>query len=281
MTKNAVSTLVSLSTLVAFAAVSGCAAPGESDRLESPGASPAGLSEGAAPGGESVGTSSEELSWGPLEVSFGDCNEVASVTPVPYANARAIVPAAFEIAGDGAIAPFVVRVGRCEVVRVGGGPPEAGTIAQLGVSVVSPDGTGDINVYTNWYYTTSARLALRLNVLGVPAQWAPRLDYDLESGTLDVDVRFPAHPRFSLAAAVVEPGPAAFPSSVNWWRQHGSKVTKMNSAIPGARLGVATTTLTTPPGGALAAVLGASTASFPFLDSFNRFADATMTVTKD
>lgn len=282
MTNYAVTMLLSVSTLVGLVITSGCAAPGDREPGEPPGAAAPGDSEGAtAAGDENLGATSAELALRPLEVSFAGCDEIASVTPVAFAKARALVPANLTLASDGTIAPFVVRVGHCSTIDVGNGPPEAGTVAQLGPSIVSPDGTGDINIYTSWYYTTSLRLALRLNLLGVPAQWSPGLDYDLEGGTLDIDVGFPAIPRFQATSAVVEPGPSSIPSTVNWWRQNGSKLTKMSTVISNAFLGVASTTLTAPPGGVLANLFGASTVSFPFLDSFNRFPAGTMTVTKN
>ena len=64
----------------------------------------------------------------------------------------------------------MVRVADCRALSIDGGAPEAGIVAQLGVSIVSPDGTGDINNYTAWYYTTSKRLAVALRHLGVRAQ---------------------------------------------------------------------------------------------------------------
>ena len=280
MTKLSVSTLVSLSLVVGCSLAVGCAAPTESDGAKEE-ASAAAPASPASSEEENLGTSSEELKLKPLDVAFANCSEVASITPIPVANARQVVPANLPLAGDGTVAPFVVRVANCASVRVDGGPVESGTVAQLGVGIVSPDGTGDINNYTAWYYTTSLRLALRLALLGVNAQWAPRLDYDLANGTLDIDAKFPNVPRFHVTASVVEPA-FTIPFTANWWRQNGGKLTKMSTPIPVIHFGTATTTLTTPSNSALASLLGASTvSSFPFLDSFNRFPAATMTVTKN
>ena len=136
-------------------------------------------------------------------VEFTDCSELASITTITAAKARTVVPASFTLAGDASGTPFVVRVAHCRAVSVDDSAPEAATVAQLGVSIVSPDGTGDINNYTAWYFTTSLRLAVKLQLLGVPAQWTPGLGYSLvpgsaNSGTLRIDAgrrasRVPRH----------------------------------------------------------------------------------------
>lgn len=84
----------------------------------------------------------------PFDVSFNDCSELASITTISVARARTVVPASFALGGDATGVPFVVRVAHCRAVSIDGAAPRAGTVAQLGVSVVSPDGTGDINNYT-------------------------------------------------------------------------------------------------------------------------------------
>lgn len=226
-----------------------------------------------------VSATTEALALQPLHVTFNDCNEIASITPLPVAQARTVVPASLALAGDGTVAPFVVRVADCSAVSVDGSAFEPGTVAQLGVGIVSPDGTGDINNYTAWYYTTSLRLAVRLKALGIPAEWSPRLAYDRVGNTLGIDVKLPSHPPFHTTSTVVEPGPGAIPFAANWWRLNGQRLTKMSTPIPAIRFGGAATTLTTPANSALAQLLGSATvSSFPFLDSFNRFPTAPMTV---
>jgi hypothetical protein len=89
-----------------------------------------------------VGETSQGLKKEALDVSFQNCSEVASITTLSVAKARTVVPSSFMLAGDASGAPFVVRIANCNAVRIDGGAPEAGTVAQLGISVVSPDGTG-------------------------------------------------------------------------------------------------------------------------------------------
>ena len=217
-------------------------------------------------------------------VEFTDCSELASITTITAAKARTVVPASFTLAGDASGTPFVVRVAHCRAVSVDDSAPEAATVAQLGVSIVSPDGTGDINNYTAWYFTTSLRLAVKLQLLGVPAQWTPGLGYSLvpgsaNSGTLRIDVAA-GHPGFRVTAPVVEPVAAAVPFQANWWIQSGTQRTRMSTPIPALRFGTAAAILTTPRVGQLGQLLDRSTATFALLDSYNRFAQANMTVTR-
>jgi hypothetical protein len=215
-------------------------------------------------------------------VEFTDCSELASITTISTTHARSVVPESFTLAGDASGAPFVVRVAHCRAVSVNGSAPEAATVAQLGVSIVSPDGTGDINNYTAWYYTTSLRLAVTLQPLGVPAQWTPQLGYDLLSnsastGTLRIDLAA-GHPAFRVTAPVVEPVAAPVAFQANWWIQSGARRTKMSTPIPALRFGSASALLSTPRVGQLGQLLDGSTATFALLDSYNRFALAHMTV---
>jgi hypothetical protein len=187
------------------------------------------------------------------------------------------------LGGDANGVPFVVRVAHCQAMSIDGAAPQAGTVAQLGVSIVSPDRTGDINNYTAFYYTTSQQLARQLQLAGVPADYAPQLRYDLlpntdhTAGTLNIGV--PGRPAFRIAGPIVEPPPAAVPFLANWWIQGGIGLTKMSTPIPALRFGQATSTLQTPPGSRLGRLLGSSTETFALLDSFNRFPGAQMTVT--
>ncbi len=184
-------------------------------------------------------------------VEFTDCSELASITTITVAKARTVVPASFTLAVDtGGGTPFVVRVAHCRAVSVDGNAPEAGTVAQLGVSIVSPDGTGDINNYTAWYYTTSLRFAVKLQLLGVPH--SGRRD---SATTSCRTPRRPApcastwpagHPAFRVTAPVVEPVAAAVPFQANWWIQSGTQRTRMSTPIPALRFGTAAATLTTP-----------------------------------
>src|SRR3954462_6746871 len=103
-------------------------------------------------------------------VEFANCVESIGVTLVPTDRARALIPAEFHLVGEGApVTPLVVRTARCDIA-VGDQSSDAGDIVQVGLVIVPPDFTGDINNYTLWYYTTDAELANHLVRLGVGAQ---------------------------------------------------------------------------------------------------------------
>ena len=74
----------------------------------------------------------------------------------------------------------VTEPGRIRNIAVAGQRPNIGSIAQIGLVIVPPDFTGDINNYTLWYYTSDAKLATQLREAGVNAQHVPTLDYDYD-----------------------------------------------------------------------------------------------------
>jgi hypothetical protein len=83
-----------------------------------------------------------------LSVVFDDCTEFAGLGPLPAANIQGLVPAGYSPATFGpGVVGIVARADRCERIAVGGAAPERGTVSQIGVNLVSPDGTGDINNY--------------------------------------------------------------------------------------------------------------------------------------
>ena len=90
----------------------------------------------------------------PLTVVFDDCTEFAGLGSLPAAQIQGLVPAGYSPASFGpGVAGMVARAARCEGISVGGSPAERGTVSQIGVNLVSPDGTGDINNYALLYVT--------------------------------------------------------------------------------------------------------------------------------
>ena len=113
-------------------------------------------------------------------VEFSDCVESIGVGLVSTTEAEALVPAPFIVVGAGApVTPLVVRTSDCGGIAVDGGPAKAGSIVQIGVVIVPPDFTGDINTYTLFYYTSDVKLAHLFADSGVPAQHVGHLTYDL------------------------------------------------------------------------------------------------------
>src|SRR5215470_10081420 len=84
-------------------------------------------------------------------VNFLNCSEFVGVGPVDFTKAAAVVPAGFTTLTVGTSASIVVRATSCDKVTVNGGRAISTVISQIGVQVVAPDGTGDINNYALIY----------------------------------------------------------------------------------------------------------------------------------
>src|SRR5262249_11549881 len=133
-----------------------------------------------------------------FSVDFSGCIESIGVGLVPTDAAQAYVPAGFVLAGAGGpVTPIVVRTSRCDGISVDGGRAKRGIVVQIGLVLVPPDFTGDINNYTLWYYTSDKNLAQVLQGAGVAAQWVPGL----------VDVYVPQVPGDLDPLAVLVPPP--------------------------------------------------------------------------
>jgi hypothetical protein len=231
-----------------------------------------------------LGTDQEALAANlAFPVDFTNCTEMASLTPVPVAAVRSLVPSSYALANEAAGTTFiVVRIANCQDTAVAGHATGAGTVAQVGVNLVSPDGTGDINNYTLWYYTTNARLFARLRAIGVSAaQFVPNISYNFVStgaGTGNLQIAVPGCPSFTVGGPVVVPTAAAVPFTANWWQDSRRGSVRMNTPIPAIQFSTATMTLHTSRSSELGEILGASTATFPIFDSYNTFPSAHMNV---
>jgi hypothetical protein len=83
-------------------------------------------------------------------VELTDCVESIGVTLVSTERARALVPPEFHLVGEAApVTPLVVRTAPCGIA-VAGQKPNVGSITQIGLVIIPPDFTGDINNYTLW-----------------------------------------------------------------------------------------------------------------------------------
>ena len=221
------------------------------------------------------------LSLNNFGVEFGDCVESIGVTLVPTASARAYVPNQFVLAGEGQpVTPLVVRTARCGGIATAGLRPGAGEIIQIGAVIVPPDFTGDINNYTIWYYTSDLRLALRLLLAGVSAQYVPTIDYDYDThdNSLGVRVPLPGIPRLALSGTVT-PSPQPAGSFVaNWWQATMHGTLKMSTNVPIINIGGADLLLTANQHGPLGQLIGGSSIGFPIIQQFNTFGAAHMQV---
>jgi hypothetical protein len=111
-------------------------------------------------------------------VDFSQCTEAVGVGPVSLAKASALVPVVFTTlpianASGPTTAAIVVLATRCGGVQVDGGAAVPTNISQVGIEVVSPDGTGDINNYSLVYLSDNPELVKAFNHAGLPALLDP------------------------------------------------------------------------------------------------------------
>ncbi|MBV9377187.1 MAG: hypothetical protein JO320_19405 [Alphaproteobacteria bacterium] len=93
-----------------------------------------------------------------FNVQFAGCTEFVGWGPVSLAAAQTLVPAGYVIAGaKNGEAAIVVRATSCEEVSVDHSPAQPTELSQIGINLVAPDGTGDINNYTVIYVTNIRR----------------------------------------------------------------------------------------------------------------------------
>ncbi len=217
------------------------------------------------------------------EVTFAGCTEFAGIGFVPAANARPLVPAEYELVGDGANAVIVVRVADCEEISVAGRKPKAGTVSQVGISVAAVDPTADINNYTLWVGTNLGQLHGKLRSMGVPSEMDADLAYTFVptgpgQGALSIAASPPRGPHYSVTGTAQLPTTPAVPFVATWWAETGQGAVRMRTELPQIRFGEASMTLTTTPGSCLAGLIGGASLTFGLLDSYNTFEAATLTI---
>jgi hypothetical protein len=214
-------------------------------------------------------------------VEFSDCVESIGVTLVSTESARAYVPAEFILVGEGQpVTPLVVRTASCRGIAVDGRQSKPGEIIQIGLVIVPPDGTGDINNYTVWYSSNDAILATQVRQTGVTAQIVSTIDYGFDPAvnSLFVLLPRPGWPRLALSGAV-QPSPFAAGSFLaNWWQQTEAGKVKMSTNVPVINIGAANLTMTTDPNGPLGQLIGGGSTGFPVLQQFNTFGAAHMEI---
>jgi hypothetical protein len=190
------------------------------------------------------------------------------------------VPSNYVIVPFGSgVAGLVVRASECAGLSIGGSPAKPVRIAQVGVAIASPDGTGQINNYTLLYATNDSRLAEALQELGLPAGLDPLLAYEFStsSGEVYVAVAPPGVPAYFHTGTATEAPPGGDPVVANWWAQTRHGTLKMATSIPAISYGFPTNTvLHTSKTSLLGQIIGGNTdASFPFFNGRGAFATAT------
>jgi hypothetical protein len=265
MQRGPISSLVFLAGYGAMSALFACSAP-----------QPDTDSEVTATGQSALVAS---LGHGTLDVDFANCTEYAGFVPVPIANAAPFVPAGFALApGAPGEANAIVRVAQCASVVVEGKATGPGTVAQLGVNIVPPDGTGDINNYTVWYDTDGVELAAALRQAGIAAALDGTLFYDrlpIPGGTTArlIIANIEPAPPFVIDSVVLIPTSATQPIdfTANWWQTNAGATAEMASDFPDILFGAESTgvTIEAVPGTPFARLLGTESATFVGLSVSN------------
>jgi hypothetical protein len=224
---------------------------------------------------------------GSFTVHFAGCTEFAGWGPVSLAEAQPHVPAGYVIAGAAmGQAAIVVRATSCQGVAIGQSAAQPTELSQIGINLVAPDGTGDINNYTVIYVTNNRALAENFQAAGLPAVFDPVLAYEYTpdlmgtSGELYVAASGQGLPAYFLFGTESEPPPNSQQSFLaNWWfTGHGGKM-KQSTFFPVISFGTAAVTLYTSNTSPLGNLIGGNTASnFSFLSVRGVYPTATMTV---
>jgi len=232
-------------------------------------------------------TSVASAESGSFTVHFAGCTEFAGWGPVSLAEAQPLVPAGYVIAGAAmGQAAIVVRATSCQGVAIGQSAAQPTELSQIGINLVAPDGTGDINNYTVIYVTNNQPLAELFRTAGLPAVFDPGLAYEYTPGPMETSgelyVAASGHglPAFFLFGTENEPPPNSQQSFLaNWWfTGHGSKM-KQSTSFPVISFGTAAVTLYTSNTSLLGNLIGGNTASnFSFLSVRGVYPAATMTV---
>lgn len=209
----------------------------------------------------------------PLTINFTNCTEFAGVGPVNYANASAVVPSQFKALETGSgTGGIVVRAGSCAGVSVNGGPSIPSTFSQVGVEIVPPDNTGDINNYLLFYISNNWQLVVALNAAGAPALYDPDLTYQFtydstgKSGVLYVQAEAQGVPAYTIFGGETDPTAPNGDFTANWWAVTQRGIVKEAGNYPNISFGTANNTVFTDKNSQLGKLIGGNTDSnFSFL----------------
>ncbi|HEY1340488.1 MAG TPA: hypothetical protein VGF59_23410 [Bryobacteraceae bacterium] len=195
-----------------------------------------------------------------------NCTELIGFGPVDFAAARALVPASFTLVPFNGSAGLVVRASRCESVRIDGLPAKSAVVAQAGIAVIPPDGTGDINNYTLLYSTNDDQLFFALLRAGLPAVLDLALAYEFTPDSTGHGEMYAAvspllQPAWFLTGAADPPPPGGAPVTANWWYNSLRGTLKMATTIPSISYGAASFALHTSRSSTLGKLIGGNTDS--------------------
>lgn len=237
------------------------------------------------PSRASVGIEAAELRpFADFDVSFADCVESIGVTLASTVAVEALVPPAFIPVGTGTpVTPLVVRTASCGSISVDGKRGHAGSVVQMGAVIVPPDGTGDINNYTLFYYSDDAKLVEALERAGMTAtkaQVAYQTETEGAESSLDVTVRARGRSSLHVGGSVTPVSTPAGPFLANWWIDTRRGPLKLSTNVPEIAIGSASLVLDARPESDLAELFGGTSVAFPILEQFNAFDAAGMHVSR-
>jgi hypothetical protein len=188
-------------------------------------------------------------------------------------------------AADGQAA-IVVRATSCEAVSVDQSQAQPTKLSQIGINLVPPDGTSDINNYTVVYVTNNQSLAKHFQIAGLPAVFDPQLTYEYTpapdglSGEFYMSAAGEELPSYFLFGAAAEPPPNSQQSFLaNWWFTGPEGRMKQSTLFPAIEFGTATVSLFTSHVSLLGKLIGCNTdGNFSILNVRGVYPAATMTV---
>lgn len=209
----------------------------------------------------------------PLTINFTQCTEFAGVGPVSFGKASAVVPPQFTALSTGTgTGGIVVRAGSCTGVSVNGGPAIPTMFSQVGVEIVPPDNTGDINNYLLFYISDNRDLVVALNRAGAPALYDPNLLYQFtydstgKSGVLYVEAEAWGVPSYTIYGTETDPTAPYGDFTANWWAVTPQGLLKEAGNYPNISFGTANNTVFTDKNSKLGQLIGGNTDSnFSFL----------------
>jgi hypothetical protein len=223
-----------------------------------------------------------------FSVDFTNCSEFAGEGPISLAAAFPLVPGGFTISDAASgMANVVIRATSCASVTVNGRDPRPTVLSQIGINIVAPDGTGDINNYTLVYLSNNPLLVENFLAAGLPAQYDPQLTYEYAAvlsgdGNLFVsaDSRDVA-PYFIYGPETAPPPNSATVFLANWWyAPHGDWKMRQQSLFPAISFGASSVTFYTASTSMLGKLIGGNTFSnFSVLALHGVYPSAHMEVT--
>jgi hypothetical protein len=211
-------------------------------------------------------------------IALTECVESVGVGLVSSERAQRLVPPPFKLLNNGEpVTPLVVLAMQCQGIAVADAAPSAGIIVQVGLLIAPPDGTGEINTFSLWHFTTHSLLARSLRSVGLNTQYVPTIRYDVtlggKAGSTQISVPAPAQPTLALDGVISAASqPIAFNGS--WWAKVDNGLLKLNSIVPSGLVREVQLALTTHADSSLGHLIGDAALDFAILQRFNTFTHA-------